>query len=76
MKAWQARWIAANSKKTTIENACGNGQLSPEDYVNINQRQLTKDQALLAYFKQAGDTKKVTIVTERMSIIRQELAEI
>ena len=36
MKAWQARWIAANQKKTTIENACGNGQLSPEDYVNIN----------------------------------------
>lgn len=25
MKAWQQRWIAANSKKTTIENACAGG---------------------------------------------------
>ena len=34
-----------------------------------------KDQALLAYFKQVGDTKKVAIVTDRMTTIRQELAE-
>ena len=51
MKAWQQRWIAANSKKTSIENACGSGQLTPDDYIGACQRQLVKDQAMQAYFQ-------------------------
>ena len=75
MKAWQQRWIAANSKKTSIENACGSGQLTPEDYIGACQRQLVKDQAMQAYFQQAGDQKKLAIVADRISVTRGELAE-
>ena len=39
------------------------------------QRQMVKDQALLGYFKQAGDQKKVAIVSDRISMTRGELAE-
>jgi len=49
--------------------------LTPEDYIAIVNRQLAKDSGLLAYLKQAGDNAKVAIVTQRISTIRKELAE-
>jgi len=89
MVVWKEKWIAASNKKRVslplslfnafflqqIETACGNGQLTPEDYIQILNRQLVKDQALLAHLKQAGDNAKVAIVSDRISTIRTELTE-
>ena len=90
MKAWQAKWIAANTKKTvsgratfwltracgqTIENACGSGQMSIEDYVAACKKQLVKDAAMLGYFKQAGSQTGVAIVQDRMTMTKAELQE-
>ena len=41
----------------------------------MQEDQLVKDTAMLAYFKQIGDNARVAIVTERISDIRSELAE-
>jgi len=36
--------------KNSIANACGSGNLTPEDYVASLKRQQEKDTKLLAYF--------------------------
>ena len=59
-----------------MENAVGSGSLSVDDYKEILNSQLIKDTALLAHFKQAGDTARVAIVTERISDIKTELQDL
>lgn len=39
MKQWKQRWIAASSKKASIENACAQGLLTPEDYIRALEKQ-------------------------------------
>lgn len=73
MKHFQALWMESTKKKNAIEQACGNGAMTPEEYVAIQKRQIEKDTKLLAYFKQTNATAKATIVAERISDTKIEL---
>lgn len=50
--------------------------MSEQEYIEVVQRQLNKDHGLLAYFRKMGAAQKAEIVSERISIQRQELAEV
>ena len=73
MKHYQALWMESTKKKNAIEQACGSGAMTPEEYVGIQKRQIEKDTKLLAYFKQTGAAQKAQIVSERIADARAEL---
>ena len=62
MKYYQALWMESTKKKNGIEQACGNGAMTPEQYVECQKRQIEKDTKLLAYFKQTNAAQKAQIV--------------
>jgi hypothetical protein len=37
-----------------LETACGNGQMTPEEYVEVQKAQLIKDELMVAYFTKNG----------------------
>jgi hypothetical protein len=59
-------------RKNDIEAQCGSGQMTEEQYADLQKRQYIKDTKLLVYFKQAKDVKKAQIVFERLQIIKTE----
>lgn len=75
MKRWQKLWIESNKKKTMIMNAVGAGAMTEEEYCACLKRQITKDTALFQYFKAAGNAKNAQIVTERISVTKEELSQ-
>jgi hypothetical protein len=49
-------------RKNDIEAQCGGGQMTEEQYADLQKKQYIKDTKLLAYFKQAKDVNKAQIV--------------
>jgi hypothetical protein len=68
-------WQDCMKKKGEIENACGTGEMTPEQYIAGIKKQIEKDTKLITYFKQIKDNAKFQIVQERIAIFKQELAE-
>ena len=68
-------WMECQKRKMIIEAACGNGTMTPEEYVEVQKKQVEKDNKLAQYFLQTKDAKKLAIVKERLSIIQTELSQ-
>ena len=49
--------------------------MTQQQYMDLNNAQIVKDTKLIAYFKQIGDQAKLAIVTERVSMTKQDLTE-
>ena len=59
-------------RKDDVEAQRGSGQMTEEQYADLQKKQYIKDTKLLVYFKQAKDVKKAQIVFERLQIIKTE----
>ena len=66
MKHYQALWMEGTKKKNTIEQACGAGSMTIEEYINIQKAQVEKDTKLLMYFRQTNDQKNAALVNDRL----------
>ena len=66
MKYYQTLWMEGTKKKNSIEQACGSGAMTIDEYIGIQKAQVEKDTKLLAYFKQTGDQKKAALVNDRL----------
>ncbi len=47
-------WLDCMTRLKQLENACGGGTLSPEDYADILKTQKAKDVQMVQYFKKIG----------------------
>lgn len=63
--------VRYNSFKENIVD----GKLSIKDYILVLEKQILKDKKLLAYFKQIKDSKKVSLIYERLNLMVKELKE-
>ena len=66
MKHYQTLWMEGTKKKNSIEQACGSGAMTIEEYVKIQKAQVEKDTKLLAHFRKANDQEKAAIVNDRL----------
>lgn len=62
-------------RKSSIEQACGDGQISPEDYLKKVKETLEHDKKLFMYFKQTNEMDKAKIMMIRVKLITKELTE-
>lgn len=58
-----------------LETACGNGQMTPEEYVEVQKAQLIKDELMVVYFTKNGQAEKAKICKERYQTIKTELSQ-
>ena len=68
-------WQDCMKRKNDIEAACGNGEMTPEQYVEGLKKQIEKDAKLIEYFAKTKDAAKLKIVQERQAIVKAEFAE-
>ena len=62
-------------KKKSIEEACGQGQISPQEYLNKIKETLEHDKKLMLYFKQNNENDKAKIMMNRVKLITKEISE-
>ena len=62
-------------KKKSIEEACGDGQISPQDYLSKIKETLEHDKRLMMYFKQNNENDKAKIMLNRVKLITNEITE-
>lgn len=69
-----------HSQKTLIEQGCGTGAISPQEYLAMLKEMLQKDQQLAKYFKSVSNVPanqaKLKICIARFKVVKQEAAEI
>lgn len=66
-------WMECQKRKNVIEGACGNGQMTMEEYKQIQETQLAKDKAMTRYFMQVQQRPKAQLTLERSKVIQGEL---
>ncbi len=69
-------WMECQKRKTQIENACGQGAITPEEYVKIQLNQIAKDKLMIKYFMGVGQKPKALLCLERVKVIEKEAKEI
>ena len=69
-----------HQQKALLEQGCGSGAISPQEYLAMLKEMLQKDQQLAKYFKSASDVpanqQKLKICVARFKVVKQEAAEI
>jgi len=65
-------WQDCMRRKNEIEAKCGSGEISEDQYADLQRKQYAKDLKLLEYFKAAKDLAKAKIVFERLNIVKTE----
>jgi hypothetical protein len=63
-------------KKAIIETQVGNGMISPEQYKEVLENQISHDMQLAKYFKDNGDRAKLELVIKRVQIMKKEVSEL
>ena len=68
--------VKMGAKKKQIEQAMGDGSVSPNDYMELIKAQLEHDQLLALYMKQNNEEEKYKIIMGRITLIKQEMEEL
>ena len=63
-------------KKAIIETQVGNGMISPEQYKEVLENQISHDMELAKYFKDKGDRAKLELVLKRVQAMKKEVSEL
>lgn len=63
-------------KKAIIETQVGNGMISPEQYKEVLEKQISHDMQLAKFFKDKGDNAKLQLVLKRVQVMKKEVSEL
>ena len=68
--------VKMSCKIKMFQQQMGDGEVTPQDYYNLLNQQLTHDKALFTYFKQEKDLEKAKLVAIRIKLMNEEIEEL
>ena len=75
-RAMMQKKIKMSCKIKMFKQQMENGDVTPQDYHGLLTQQLTHDQALFSYLKQANEIEKAKLVAIRIKLMNEEIAEL
>lgn len=68
--------VKMSCKIKMMQQQMGDGDVSPQDYYNLLNQQITHDKSLFYYFKQEKDLENAKLVAGRIKLMNEEIEEL